>query len=617
MAEFKPFPLVDFRLGKYTAKQPWISPAQAWANLQDCYVHRGRLHKRRGLELFKTLYPKNTETLTPATTQAGTLAESPVHPAESAPSTYKVTFTDDGTGQTVIDDGAGNMIGDVDGGGTNTITYSTGAYDFDWASAPTGTVTATYEFERAETVMGIYEFVPRSGISFLLAADMHQVYLYDSTEERFNSLVDADTFTGGDSDFFWFTAFEDNCFISNGVDVVYAYKPFAGPPSFAEAATDFDSGSAGNDLDLAKVMVRHRGRLIYMNITENGTQLPGRARWTDVNLPESYGTSSGFADVPSNQAIKLARVVGDEIIVLLERDETWKLRYIGDASSPLRTPYEWVKLKGVYGGVSRFAAAMFEEELAAISRQNIVRVNGVRTKLFEPATPDIVLTWDPDQQAYMFGETFTQLRQMIFNYVALGESAPMNQLSINWENGSVAQYRMAIHVMAPWQTSSIMLWDDHTEDFDDWNMPFDEDSSQSGFPLMLAGNRSSQVLKMFTVEGDLGSDIIMSAKTIRWNPYKEQGRRAHLGYIQFVFNKVMGGSATVKLYRDFEDSPYLMTTFPLDGVSSAAKGVFTLDVNQIGVAHQLEIEHTGSTERVVFDAIIPYMKPQGFWRNVV
>jgi hypothetical protein len=48
-----------------------------------------------------------------------------------------VSLTDDATGQTVTDDGAGNLVGDVDGGGTNTVNYLTGAYDVDFNVAPT------------------------------------------------------------------------------------------------------------------------------------------------------------------------------------------------------------------------------------------------------------------------------------------------------------------------------------------------------------------------------------------------------------------------------------------------------------------------------------------------
>jgi hypothetical protein len=51
----------------------------------------------------------------------------------------------DGT-QIVTDNGQGALIGDVDGGGTNTIDYTTGAFDVTFAASTTGDVLGTYEY---------------------------------------------------------------------------------------------------------------------------------------------------------------------------------------------------------------------------------------------------------------------------------------------------------------------------------------------------------------------------------------------------------------------------------------------------------------------------------------
>jgi hypothetical protein len=60
----------------------------------------------------------------------------------------QVFIRDDDTGQLITDDGAGNLVGDVDGAGTNTVNYTTGAYDVDFLSAPTDPV-AVYQFTSA------------------------------------------------------------------------------------------------------------------------------------------------------------------------------------------------------------------------------------------------------------------------------------------------------------------------------------------------------------------------------------------------------------------------------------------------------------------------------------
>lgn len=64
-------------------------------------------------------------------------------------STISITFTDSTT-KTITDDGAGNLIGNVDGGGTNTINYVTGAYDFTCDGAPDDTTLVEADYEIAE-----------------------------------------------------------------------------------------------------------------------------------------------------------------------------------------------------------------------------------------------------------------------------------------------------------------------------------------------------------------------------------------------------------------------------------------------------------------------------------
>ena len=64
----------------------------------------------------------------------------------SLPIAHTVSITD-GT-QTVTDDGAGNLTGDIDPTGNNTINYETGAYDVTFAAlvALDAAITATYRY---------------------------------------------------------------------------------------------------------------------------------------------------------------------------------------------------------------------------------------------------------------------------------------------------------------------------------------------------------------------------------------------------------------------------------------------------------------------------------------
>ena len=48
--------------------------------------------------------------------------------------------------ETFTDDGSGNLVSDLSGGTDGTIVYATGIYDVTFASTPTGSVTADYQY---------------------------------------------------------------------------------------------------------------------------------------------------------------------------------------------------------------------------------------------------------------------------------------------------------------------------------------------------------------------------------------------------------------------------------------------------------------------------------------
>jgi len=78
-----------------------------------------------------------TEGASGATHYTGNLSFTPVRPGT-------LTITDGA--QIITDDGQGHLVGDVNGGGTNTINYQTGAYDVTFAATTTGAVTSSYDY---------------------------------------------------------------------------------------------------------------------------------------------------------------------------------------------------------------------------------------------------------------------------------------------------------------------------------------------------------------------------------------------------------------------------------------------------------------------------------------
>ena len=65
-------------------------------------------------------------------------------------SSITITFTGTATTLTITDDGAGALVGDVDGGGTNTINYTNGAYDFTCSEPPDCDTTITVDYQEVD-----------------------------------------------------------------------------------------------------------------------------------------------------------------------------------------------------------------------------------------------------------------------------------------------------------------------------------------------------------------------------------------------------------------------------------------------------------------------------------
>jgi hypothetical protein len=115
----------------------------------------------------------------------------------SAALTGETIDADYATGQIATDDGLGNLVGDVDPAGTNTIDYATGAYVLDWDSPPVAAtdILANYanlaQFVDYPLVGGLDgSAVSRSDISAAaLEPSKTGIYALDLVEEPLNVVV--------------------------------------------------------------------------------------------------------------------------------------------------------------------------------------------------------------------------------------------------------------------------------------------------------------------------------------------------------------------------------------------------------------------------------------------
>lgn len=116
----------------------------------------------------------------------GTLA----YPAVLASSVTIEYLNAGGDTLTITDDGSGNLIGDVDDGGTNTVTYATGEYDFTCSEAPADGTDITITYGKSQGAPKSKAGLVRGGRLYLWGSEDYPSRLFytgTNDEYAFNS----------------------------------------------------------------------------------------------------------------------------------------------------------------------------------------------------------------------------------------------------------------------------------------------------------------------------------------------------------------------------------------------------------------------------------------------
>lgn len=648
-----PFPIFDMRSGLDISKEPWISPPDAWRELENCYVHRGRIIRRGGYTLFGELgYVVTAEATgdgnakgTSGAPYNDTLTNSPVVPAKagSGGTLYgRVTIEDTSThtgANAVMDDGNGNLVHAVDGT-VGSINYSTGAFTVNGLSvAFDSNVTVDYEYRKdtANAVMGIESHFPAAGGENLLAMDRFRYWKYDSTEMRFKApaAVVQNLWSGSDADFMFSDMADDKLLVANGVDPVYYYNGTA----FAEVHTDFDNptgtpanpetgGAAGGgysrNVDSAQMVFFHKNRIILLHTLEGSIRYGQRARWSEVDpsLAQSYladgsdyiWRAADYKDAPTVDQIVSASLLGDDLVVFFERS-VWRLTWTND----FRTPFEWEQIAPTDGSFAKMSTVDFTDELLSLGPTSMVATDGNEVYSIDDAMPDRVLDMNPEKLLYSFSIVAEDKRLVLWTFADAAEDYPNKMLTHQYETKSWAEWSLAMHCLGYYEFAEGLTWDDVTDKYGAIEHPFDMRTSKAGFPAVLGGDRICKVWRLFDGLEDDGTPYTMRMSGQRLNPYKDQGgagaANARLGQLDIIATAATDVVLTVRLYENFENSAYQTYTMDLTPSEVSDKVKRTVVVNRSALAHRVEIEYTGSSF-VAIEAIIPWFEPDGEIREV-
>jgi len=618
------YPIFDPKSGLRLDKDPWMTPEQAFTVLEDFYVRNGKINKRAGFRLLGELGTYATETITDPNT-TNWIHMLTLFPIILDGGSYEITLTD-GTstwkwnGLPPIEVLDNRIILDRT---LPTPNAAQGSLDLDTGRLfmlpdPASDVVVTYEYTRGLPTMGITSFIDTDKNEHLIACDTRRLFEYDVGDERWvDKCTGGDIWSGDDSDFMVFAPFDDYLYITNGPDPPQRYNAGATPPTFVtDAGTDFDTVHAGDDMTTAQTVLAHRRRLMYFDITEvtggtpTTTKRPWRVRLSNVNAPEIMSPGDA-SDATAAQKFIGAKVQSEDDILVFFESSHQVLHYTGD---DFRFPYIWKDGSPIHGAVGKMGIEVFDGAAFVRALSAITSVNGRAAQRVDLEIPDITQSWNPAAAKYTYAFPIPELRQVIMSYADKGSDYPGHLLVLDSEQGYASTYsNMEFHCFGRYTQQAAPSLDSMTDVLDTYTDPVDSwGGEKSAQPVVLAGSRDSKIYYLFSGATDAGAPIKGRARTVRLSPDPR---------FQFLLNRVRvhatavtDGTLTIKVYKDFEDAPFMTKTVSLTPTGTQGKVYRHITVGQTGRFFQIEVE-SNDANAVSVDLIEPWMTRIGEVRS--
>lgn len=536
----KPYLIANMRTGLERDLEPWLLPKDAFPTLEDCYMFRGRIPKRKGfIGLGRLVTSVSAEAVgtvtTPWTSFSGSLANTDISPGSVTLTVGALTFTDDGT----FGSQTGTFATSPASANVGTINYITGAITLTISPALGGDtpVTADYEYYNELPVMGLRSY-EQSVINQeqLIAFDEDKANLFSNSNQRFSDIsfykgtTTAITWTGDDADFFYSTNYANAFWATNFVRG-YQSTPNANAGSgdgirwydgtgWINFLPDLDNiGPPTTKLMGARLIIPYRGRLVVLNTIEGTaygtfTNFQQRARWSwngtpyyDANVPSGWtgGNNAsawrsdiagfgGFVDAPTSQQIVGATFLQDNLIVFFERS-TWMLRYTGNAL----LPFVWERISVDLGAESTFSLIPLEGQLVAVGNYGIVGCDGTQVQRIDQLIPDEVFDIhngnDGVFRVHGIRDYPKQLIYWTFPNGATNGTFPNRVLVYNYLDGSYSIFNDSFTCFGQYQPFNDTTWADIPFAWETWTTTWDSAELQSDYPLIVGGNQQGFVLR--------------------------------------------------------------------------------------------------------------------------
>ena len=537
---FDRFMIAPITTGWQTDLRPWLIPDDAFAQLENAYVFRGRVRKRFGSRLMGFGFDSSQteqlfsrlrimiDTTDGAGDASGTVPGSIFGIGQLfsiGDSIYTVDHT--GTPAAMLSTDGTTIIASY-----NT---STGAYVF--TGAPINTDVWFYP---AEPVMGLtqYEGAPINNWP-AYAFDTQFAYVFAGGFWQRSGTGSNPIWHGTNDQYYWATNWQglspDEIFM-----FVTNFNATIGTPGVTDDPIWFFDGTtwakfnqdytifntAGDFIFTARIIIPFKNRLVMLNTIEQNagmstnTAFPQRARFCHYGSPFSGGPANpfawlepnqtnganvadggGFIDAATDEQIVSAEFIKDRLIVYFERS-TWELAYTGNQVYP----FTWQKINTELGSEATFSSVPFDKVILTIGNTGVHACNGANVERIDSKIPDYVFTIIDKATgvARVAGirDYYTEMVYWTFPAVQDEQNSIFSTkvLTYNYRNNSWAVNDDSITCWGYFEQQEVQTWASTPQTWEELLQQWDSGPEQAQFRQVIAGNQEGFV---FIVSADI------------------------------------------------------------------------------------------------------------------
>lgn len=518
IASFKPLYISKPETGLVKQRPEFLLPDDAYPILENAYVWREKILRKRGTELLGRLRRLLTSQNLGNTDGSGNFSGNIItilgleSNAEIESGSISVdinsgsqTFTEPATPDGTLSNG---------GSGTGTINYATGDITID-TDPDLATVSVDIDFNYFPNlpVMGLRQR-ELNGINVeqLIAFDTTYAYNFSS---GFQEFLSGTTWSGSDSNFFWSTNYwVDNAnrklfWVTNNSGSSGDPIRYTNGVSWADFEPEIDA--SGNKLTQCLALLPFRGRLVAFNTLEGATlgtstRQRQRIRWARIGSPlynnalstdfdveawrDDIRGKGGFLDIPTAEDIITVGFVRDNLVIYCERS-TWQLRYTGLSIAP----FQIEKINTELGAESTFSLVQFDTSLVGIGDKGIVECDSYQAQRIDIKIPDLTFVFQNQnnglRRVHGIRDFRERLAYWIYATTENNPTFPNRRLVYNYENDSWAIFKDSFTALGTFQPQNSRRWQDLDFPWEEATFPWVSKPAQ--LPALVAGNQKGYI----------------------------------------------------------------------------------------------------------------------------